>query len=134
VTTTPVTTRTFTASSTLGSATLTGVSAFTGIDEGSTLTGPGIAAGAYIQEVDTAANTITMSAPATASGTTVTITGNRGMVTYQPLSADTSVAGLYNCECSIHWDAGNTLIQKVPNTKAANPQIQIDADLLGTSE
>lgn len=130
--TVPRTETTFTATVTSGSPTLTNLSTTTGLTEGSTLVGPGIPIGAYVQELDTVGMTITMNTNATASGTNVSCIANRGNTLYTPSSTDTSVPGTYFCECSIHWDAASTNIQKVPNAKVNNPTIQIDPSITGT--
>src|SRR6516162_3364024 len=126
--------QTFTASSVIGSPTLTSISSLTSIIEGSTLIGSGVAPNATVLEIDPYANTIQMSAPATATVASMSVIANRGMISYTPTSTDTSVPGVYNIEASIHWDAGGTQITKVPNQQNANPQLQIDPDLLGTTE
>jgi hypothetical protein len=68
---------TFTATTTNGSATLAAVSSFTGLMPGTPITGTGIPAGATILSTNSAASTLVMSAPATASGAGVTITVTR---------------------------------------------------------
>jgi hypothetical protein len=67
---------TFTATASLGSNTLTGVSTFTNIQIGQTITGLGIATSAVINAIDTTLNTVTMSvnANANAVGATYTVT------------------------------------------------------------
>ncbi len=64
----------FTADTTDMDATLTNVSDFTDLQIGQVLSGTGIAAGAYITAIDEGTNTIEMSAAATVTDTTVTIT------------------------------------------------------------
>lgn len=123
----------FTATMTQGSPLLTGVSSVTGLTEGSTLTGGEIPAGTVVESFDPVGLTILMTNPAEAGGTNVAIIGNRGNTVYTPTSTDTSVPGMYFCECSIHWDVAGNNIQKVPNAKANNPQVQIDPSLLGTA-
>jgi hypothetical protein len=65
---------TFTADTTSGNATLTNVASEAGVYIGQLLTGTGIASGARVSAYDGGANTITMTANATANGTGVTIT------------------------------------------------------------
>jgi hypothetical protein len=123
---------TFTATLTAGNPNLTSVSSFTGLVEGDTIFGPGIPADAYIMEILPTA--IVLNDAPLASGASVTVVAKRGMIAYTPTTADTSTPGVFACECSIHWDAGGTKIQKVPNSQAANPQLQIDPDLAGATE
>lgn len=68
---------TFTADTTNSAATLTSVSSFTGLVVGQKLSGTGIAATARIAVLDSGASKITMSANATATNSTVTITRER---------------------------------------------------------
>lgn len=71
-------THTFTATTTNTSATLTVVSSFTGVSPGSVLSGAGIQANTTVLSINTGANTLLMSLPATAgaSGVTITSTGS----------------------------------------------------------
>lgn len=127
----------FTANLTSGSATLQSVSAFTNLAEGSTLTGAGIPALTLIGSVDTTANTISMvdvngnAVQATKTATGESLTGNQGMTTYTPLSADTANVGVFSVEWGVHWTSG---LQIVPNTSAGNPTLTIDAALDPGSE
>lgn len=130
----------------VGNSQLTAVSAFTGVAINSTLVGPGIPSNAVVGSFASGAGTINMVAAgsitlanpagtpvtATANGTGVSIIVNRGQVTYTPTTTDTGTADTYNVEFAIHWTAGG--VQKVPNAAAQNPQIEIDADLLGSGE
>ena len=68
---------TFTANTTNAAATLTSVSSFTGLVVGQKLSGTGIASTARIAVLDSGASKITMSANATATNSTVTITRER---------------------------------------------------------
>jgi hypothetical protein len=102
--------------------------------EGGTVVGPGLAENTLILDIDTNANTITMSKSAVQTGASVSIVCNRGTVTYTPQTADTTQTGTFNIEAVVHWDVAGTQITKVPNTQAANPSLQIDPDLLGSSE
>lgn len=124
---------TITATTAAGSNVLVSVSSVANLIEGSTLIAPGIPANAIVTEIDPYANVVTMSLPATATQTGVSIITNRGMVTYTPTSTDTGTPGVYNVEAAIHWDSGGTQITKVPNSQGANPQFQIDPDITGTS-
>jgi hypothetical protein len=125
---------TVTASTAANSPTLTGVSSLTGLFEGGTVVGPGIPENTLIQDIDTTANTITMSKSATATGASISVICNRGTVTYTPAVDDTTTTGTFNVEAAVHWDSLGTQVTKVPNTQAANPTIQIDPDLLGAAE
>jgi hypothetical protein len=58
---------------TQGSATVTKAGAFTAADTGRTITGTGIAPGTTIKSVAADTNSVTLTAPATANGTSVTI-------------------------------------------------------------
>lgn len=128
----------FTATLSLDDATITAVSAFTGIVQGtvaSTLLAPNyFPAGTKVLSFDSVAGTITMTNPATKSGTTVTVQANVGMATHTPASADVAAAGLFSCEVAIHWDGTNTLVTIVPNKSSANDTITIDPNLTGASE
>lgn len=124
----------FTATTVANSNVLTAVSAFTGITDTSTITGPGIPPGTTVTSFNSTAGTITMSNAATASGTAVACTANIGMATYTPVSADVANTGVFNIELAIHWDNTNTLITIVPNKSSANPTITIDANITGAAE
>lgn len=140
VTTTVATENSLTATTTQGSSQLTVVSSLTGISVGSSLATPnlppnaivGSFAGSVINMV--AAGSITQANPAgtpvvaLTSGVAVAIVANRGMVSYTPTGTDTATADVYDVEFTIHWNAGG--VQRVPNKKANNPQIEIDAQLL----
>lgn len=129
-----------------GNAQLTSVSSFTGVGINSTIVGAGIPAnavvGSFVSGSGTinmvAAGSITLANPsgtpitATANGSGVSLVINRGQITYAPTTTDTGTADVYNVEFAIHWSAGG--VQKVPNSAAANPQIEIDADLIGAGE
>lgn len=128
------TTATFTATTASGDNVLTAVSAFTGITDTSTLTGPDIPPGTTVQSFDSTAGTITMSNPASGTGTGVSIKANQGVATYQPLSTDVAAAGAFGSEAAIHWDDTNTLVTIVPSKAAQNPTITIDANLTGAPE
>lgn len=144
--TTVATENTFTATTAVGSPQITSVSSFTGIAVNSTLTGAGIPTNAVVGSYNTGtgvinlvvAGSITLANPAgtpinaTANGSGVSIIANRGQITYTPTVTDTGTADTYQVEFSIHWTAGG--VQKVPNSAAANPTIEIDSDLLGSSE
>lgn len=56
----------------------------------------------------------------------------QGEVSYTPTVTDTGTSDLFTIEASIHWSASS--IQKVPNSAASNPTIEIDPDLGGASE
>lgn len=64
---------TFTANTTVNSLTLNTVSSFTGLIVGQVITGSGIPSGSYITQLFPSVNQLTMSLPATATATTVTI-------------------------------------------------------------
>lgn len=127
----------FTANLTSGSSTLQSVSAFTNLAEGSTLTGAGIPPLTLIGSVDTTGNTISMvdvngnAVQATKTATTESLTGNQGMTTYTPLTADTATTGVFSVEFGVHWTSG---LQIVPNQASANPTLTIDPALDPGSE
>jgi hypothetical protein len=50
-----------------------------------------------------------------------------GQVSYTWSGTDTAVADTYQVEFEIHWATGG--IQTVPSAAAANPTVEIDADL-----
>lgn len=122
-----------TATTAVGSPQLTAVSTFTNISLGSSLMGTGIPPGAVVGSFSSTAQTINMvdatGAPlnATASGTLVSITYNKGTVQYTWGPTDTATIDTYQVEWEITWSAGK--VQTVPNTASANPSIQIVADL-----
>lgn len=132
----------FTANMTINSANLTNVSSFTNLwapgrppwAAGSTLYGSGIvvptgAVGAWVLptiiSVNAGASTLVMSQPATASGTSVSITANMGVGEYVWASMDTTTADTYTGEFPIIWTAGSKP-QTVPNAAGANISILID--------
>ena len=67
-------TATFTANTANNSATLSNVSSFANIQVGALLSGTGIQTGSEVLSVNTTANTLVMSLPATANGTGITVT------------------------------------------------------------
>ena len=123
----------FTANLSSGSNILTSVSAFTGITEGSTITGLGISPSlALVGSMDVTGNTITMVDPAgnpvnaTKTATTESLTANRGMTSYTALTADTANAGVFDCEFYVHFPSGVLI---VPNDPAKRPTLTINAAL-----
>jgi len=92
----------FTADTSSGSHTLSNVSSFTGIAIGGILTGAGIPVDATVNNFDTGAGTITLSHPATATATGVSIqrSGSPG-VRYKLLGTETvHFDGLSGDQCS----------------------------------
>jgi len=53
---------------------------------------------------------------------------DRGKFRYEPTIAGVSQAGLFNCE--LEADFGSGLIKTFPSAKSANPQLQIDEDIV----
>jgi hypothetical protein len=139
---TTVSENTPTATTVSGNAQLTVVSAFTGVAINSTIVGAGIPSNAVVGSFNSGAQTINMAAAgsitlanpagtpvtATANGSGVSLIINRGQVTYTPTVTDTGAADIFQVEFAIHWTAGG--VQKVPNSAAANPTIEIDTALL----
>lgn len=68
----------------------------------------------------------------TVTGTCTIVNATTGQVSYTWGATDTQTPDTYAVEFSIHW--ANGTIQKVPNAAAANPLIEIDADLAGSGE
>lgn len=117
----------FTANTTQNSAQLTNVSSFTNIwgpgtrpwETGSTIYGPGIVIpsqnedGSWslptVDSYSTGGQTITMSAPATATATGVTLIANLGTVWYQWVTGDTvsGNAGAYQGGWQATWTSGS---------------------------
>jgi hypothetical protein len=58
------------------------------------------------------------------------VSATAGTVAYAWGATDTQTPDVYSVEFQITWTAGG--IQKVPNAAAANPTVEIDADLDGT--
>lgn len=143
---TVITENSLTATSTQGSPQLTAVSTFTGIATNTTLVGATVPPNAVVGTFNSgtgiinmvAAGSITLDNPtgtpvnATAGGSSIAFTANRGMVLYAPTITDTATADDYACEFPIHWTAGG--VQKVPNEADKNPIIQIDASIIGSGE
>ena len=78
----PATNYTFTATTVNGSPVLTSVSTLTGIYPNQTITGTGIPASTTIASIDPKNNTVTLSANATANGSTITMTCARYVEVY----------------------------------------------------
>lgn len=137
---TAATKQAFTASTSKNTNELTSVSAFTNITDASTITGPGIPAGALVGSYDTVGGTITMvdssgnPVNATATATGASLTANVGLATHTPTSADVQTAGSFNTELAIHWDNTNTSVTIIPNKSSANPTITIDSNVTGSAE
>lgn len=55
----------------------------------------------------------------------------QGQVKYQWATNDLATPDTYQVEFAIHWASG---VQKVPNTYAGNPTVEVDQDLTGAAE
>lgn len=109
-------TQTCTADVTINSATLVNVKSLGGFTVGGILTGTGIPAGTYVTAVDYLARTVTMSAVATATNATVTVT------TYgAPYETQDDTSNLANGYASTTDDC--TLISTVAGAQVANNQM-----------
>jgi hypothetical protein len=87
------TSNTFTATTATGSVTLTACSTNKGVVIGQSLSGTGVAAGAYAKDIQ--GSTVTMSAAATASGT-VTITAANNSTLGNVTNGSTAITGVTN--------------------------------------
>jgi hypothetical protein len=65
------------------------------------------------------------------TGNCTVVNATTGQVSYQWASSDTIVADTYDVEFYITWATGGK--QTVPNAAAANPVVEVDADLAGAS-
>lgn len=136
----------FTGTTSSNSNQMTAVSSFTGLfgpeldgsRTGSILIGPNIPPPVYqtntqtwlcttILSMNTSTNTITMSAVATAAGTTQSYTGNQGLIQYTLTSGNTSVADTYLVEWKLTLSGGGVLF--VPSAAALNQSIEVDSSL-----
>lgn len=68
----------------------------------------------------------------TVTGTCTIVDAVNGKVSYAWVSPDTNTPDTYSVEFVIHWSAGG--IQTVPNALAANPTVEIDANVTGAAE
>jgi hypothetical protein len=116
---TKLTVATPTGTLTLGSASITAVSALTNIVVGSSIQGAGVPQGARVGSINSVTNVITMvdvnnnPIGATAAGTGVTLTINVGTVSYTWGGSDLSVADTYQQEFEVTWTGG--AIETFPN-------------------
>jgi hypothetical protein len=120
-----------TANVSMGSNILTSVSSFTSVVQGGSITGQGIPPGARVSTFDTVALTITMTdnqgnaLNGLSTTSAVTLTINKGCVSYTWGATDTAIADTYSVEHEITWSAG--VIQTLPNSSYGS--IQVIADL-----
>ena len=134
------TVQSFTANTTISSNVVSGVSAFTGISDNSTISGPGIPANTFVGSFDSTAQTIHLvdasgnAVNATATATGAALKANVGWCTHTPASADVANTGAFLSEAAIHWDNTDTSVTIVPNKAASNPTITIDANVTGAAE
>lgn len=102
---------------------------------GSILVGPGIPPPVFNSTTNTwscttvtgiSGTTVTMSAPATATASGVTVVGNKGLLQYNPTATNTSTADTYLVEWKL--TTGGVIIF-VPSESDLNQSIEIDASL-----
>lgn len=66
------------------------------------------------------------------TGTCTIVDAVSGKVSYAWVAPDTNTPDTYSVEFVIHWTAGG--VQTVPNALAANPIVEIDANVTGAAE
>ena len=127
----------FTGTTTTGSSVLTGVSSCIGLVKGQTLSGTGVVTGAIITDIQ--GSTVSMSLPATASGSvTITAANNSTYVTTTSgsnvLTNVTSIAGLYpNQTIAGTGIPGSTTIVSISGNVAGSYTITMSANATATA-